>query len=81
METVFTVTQHFQNKPSAVTSYGQLSNCNAFFNSVQFAASAKCCWGFSPAMSTSQDPMPASKPIVNTVVASNMGTESNFPAD
>ena len=33
----------FQTKLSAVTSYGNLSNCNAYFNSVKVPTSAKRC--------------------------------------
>ena len=31
--------QCFQNKPSAIASYGNLSNCNAYFKSVKFPVS------------------------------------------
>lgn len=33
--------QCFQNKPLAITSYNNLSNCHACFNSVKFLVSAK----------------------------------------
>ena len=44
------------NKPSAVTSYNNLSKYDADFNPVQLLASAKCCWHFASA-TTSPKPI------------------------
>lgn len=63
--------QCFQNKLSAITSYGNLSNCDAYFNSTEFPVSAKCCWNLACLCndSPSEDPTSTLNPIENADIS------------